>query len=126
MKFFFVILFSASIATAQSKAALAAKFGAYVQQKTESIEGDTDKDFRELTRVQLTENDLKLVQDALLVLVKLDNEDPSRTSVQILAQSYVKNKKLFLKAFQTIRTPENKEALDEIKSYMETINQGNG
>jgi len=126
MKLFLVILLSSYFAFAQSKPALIAKFSVYAQSKTESVEGDAEKDFRDLAQIKLTDTDLALVQNALLTLVKLDKEDPSRTSVQILAKSYSKNAKLFQKAFQIIRTSENKDTIQEIEEMMKSAGGGNG
>lgn len=127
MKLFFLVLFSASLTMAESKAALTTKFNIYVQQKTNSVEGDVEKDFRNLAQVQLSDQDLNLVQNALLTLVKLDKEDPSRTSVQILAQAYSKNPKLFQKAFKIITTSENKDVVKDIEEMMKSFGQsGNG
>jgi hypothetical protein len=120
-----ILLFSVST-FAQSKADLSAKFTAYVQQKTESLEGDVEKDFRDLALVKLSETDSSLIQNALLTLVKLDKEDPSRTSVQVLGPSYSKNTKLFQKAFQIIRTSENAAVLKEIEQIMKSFDSGNG
>jgi hypothetical protein len=121
----FLLLFSIS-AFAQSKTDLNAKFAAYVHQKSGPLDGDVDKDFRDLARVKLTEADLTLLQNALLTLVKLDEEDPSRTSVQMLSNSYSKNVKLFQKAFQIIRTNENATVLKEIEQVMKNSAGGNG
>lgn len=127
MKLFLIILLSSSFAFAESKSDLAAKFASYAQSKSESVEGDAEKDFRDLAQIKLTNTDLTLVQNALLTLVKLDKEDPARTSVQILAKSYSKNTKLFQKAFQIIRTSENKDAVQEIEDMMKSFgSDGNG
>lgn len=126
MKLFFILLFSSSFAFAQSKTDLASKFSIYAQSKTESLEGDVEKDFRDLAKIKLSDADLALVQNALLTLVKLDKEDPSRTSVQILSGTYLKNKKLFQKAFQIIRTNENKDVVLEIEDMMQSSAGGNG
>ena len=120
-----VLLFSVS-AFAQSKSDLSAKFAAYVQQKTDSLEGDVEKDFRDFAQLKLNDADSTLIQNALLTLVKLDKEDPSRTSVQVLGASYSKNAKLFQKAFQIIRTNENKDTLREIEQIMKSSGRGNG
>lgn len=120
----FLLLFSVS-AFAQSKAELSAKFAMYAQQRTESVQGDTEKDFRALAQLKLRDSDLTLIQNALLTLVKLDKEDPSRTSVQILTISYSKNKSLFQKALKIIRTPENKNILQEIEEILQS-SDGNG
>ncbi len=122
----FIFLFSFS-AFAQSKAELSEKFAAYAQQKSETLDGDVDKDFRDLAQVkQFSDADSTLIQNALLTLVKLDKEDPSRTSVQLLGVSYSKNEKLFQKAFQIIRTPENSTILHEIEQMMKSFGMGNG
>jgi len=121
----FLLLFSIS-AFAKSKADLSAKFAAYVLQKSDSLEGDVEKDFRDLALIKLTDADSTLIQNALLTLVKLDKEDPSRTSVQVLGASYSKNAKLFQKAFQVIRTPENNTILREIEQILKSSASGNG
>lgn len=126
----FIFLTTGSLTFAQqstSKTALAAKFSLYIQQDTESVEGDVEKDYHDLAQVTLNEQDLPLVQDALLILIKLDKEDPSRTSVQILAQAYLKNQKLFRKAFSIITTSENKDVVQDIEAMMKSFGQdGNG
>lgn len=99
---------------------------AYVQQKSETLEGDVEKDFRDFAVLKLSEGDLSLVQNALLTLVKFDKEDPSRTSVQVLGPSYSKNSKLFQKAIQIIRNSDNAAVLKEIEEILKTSSGGNG
>lgn len=127
MKFILYILISSTLSFAQavSKSALAAKFSDYV--KSDSVDGNYIKDYRDLVLVELTDQDSRLIENALLVLVKLDKVDPSRTSVQILSQAYDKNPKLFHRAFQEIQTPESKDVLEEIEDLMKSFyNGGNG
>lgn len=132
MKIFFLLLMTASVSFGQkpfgiSKTELAAKFDTHAKQKTESIDSYAEKYFATLAQVKLEGQDLLLIQNAILVLVKLDKEDPSRTSVQILAESYSKNLALYKKAFKTIATSENKNVLQEIEDLMKSFSQaGNG
>lgn len=71
--------------------------------------------------------DLEEVKDHLKFILQLDSEDPSRTGVFILSESYEKNKALYDRAFKEIETKKNKKQLNEIKSIMANFNKdGNG
>ncbi len=71
--------------------------------------------------------DIELVKQALQILLKLDETDPSRTGAAILAESFGKNKKLYQKAAKQIETKKNKTSLSEILEMMKTLNEnGNG
>ncbi len=71
--------------------------------------------------------DLEEVKKTLNTLLALDEEDPSRTAVMLLSQSYNKNKNLYDKAFKAIETKKNKQQLKEIKIIMINFyKNGNG
>jgi predicted transcriptional regulator YheO len=71
--------------------------------------------------------DLEEVKKILNTLLALDEEDPSRTAVMVLSQSYNKNKSLYDKAFKSIETKKNRQQLKEIKRIMANFYKyGNG
>lgn len=88
--------------------------------KNETIEGNVIKDFHTLSQLKLSDKDSELIQNALLILIKLDKEDPSQTAVLMLAPLYKKNSSLFVNAAKKIMTPENKKLLAEIDHLMQS------
>ena len=71
--------------------------------------------------------DLEEVKKTIQTLLVLDNDDPSRTAVMILSDSYNKNKALYNKAFKAVETKQNKQQLSEIKKIMANFSkEGNG
>ncbi len=111
-----------------SKDQLSAQFDSYLKQKSKEIDGDVEKDVLNFAKLKLSEvSDLDLVKNVLLTLVKLDETDPSRTTTMMLASSYSQNKKLFQKAFVSIKTKENKATVEEIEKLMADFStSGNG
>ncbi|MGZ3692093.1 MAG: hypothetical protein ACXVAX_11360 [Pseudobdellovibrio sp.] len=71
--------------------------------------------------------DLEEVKKTIQTLLLLDNDDPSRTAVMILSESYNKNKALYNKAIKSVETKENKQQLLEIKKILANFSkEGNG
>ena len=61
------------------------------------------------------------------ILLVLDDEDPSRTAVILLSESYNKNSEVFEKALNAVRTPKNKKQLNEIQALLKKhFKTGNG
>lgn len=88
----------------------------------------TMKDIQTFSKKNLNEkSDLTEVKKVLNVLLELEQEDPSRTAVMMLSESYNKNKALYDRAFLEIENKKNKKQLNEIKKIMANFyNQGNG
>lgn len=89
---------------------------------------DTMKNIEAFSKKNLNpKTDLEEVKSNLNTLLLLDDEDPSRTAVMMLSESYNKNKALYEKAFKAIENPKNKKQLKEIKSLMASFyKSGNG
>lgn len=72
-------------------------------------------------------NDLAETIHIIKILLVLDEEDPSRTAVILLSESYNKNPLIFEKAIQAIKTNKNKKQLNEIESILKNhYKSGNG
>ena len=124
-----ILLFSTfGWAKTSSKDMLSAQFDSYLKQKTKEIDGDVEKDVKAVAALKLNENaDLNLLKNVLLTLVKLDETDPSRTTTMMLAQSYARNKRLYVKAFASIKNSENKTIVEELEKLMNDFSfSGNG
>lgn len=67
-------------------------------------------------------NDLQEVKQNLKILLILDEEDPSRTAVMLLSESYNKNKALYDRAFKEIENKKNKIKISEIKKILKKFN----
>ena len=71
--------------------------------------------------------DLAEVKKTIQTLLLLDNDDPSRTAVMILSESYNKNKSLYDKAIKAVENKQNKQQLSEIKKILANFSKdGNG
>lgn len=87
----------------------------------------TIKELEVFAQKKLNEKkDLEEVKKVIKILIALDNEDPSRTAVMDLSESYNKNKKIYNKAFKALETKKNKIQLNEIKNLMAQAENGNG
>jgi hypothetical protein len=107
---------------------LTTQFQDYIKQKSKEVDGDVMKDFEKLAPLLLDENtDLAFVKNVILILIKLDETDPSRTGVMMLGQSYANNTTLYKKAFASLKTKKNNTQLKEIEDLMKSFSQlGNG
>lgn len=71
--------------------------------------------------------DLEEVKKNIEILLVLDEEDPSRTAVMMLSESYNKNKTIYDKAIKAVETKKNKKQLIEIKNILAGFyKNGNG
>lgn len=86
------------------------------------------KDIEIFSKKTLSEKtDLAEVKKIIGILLELEKEDPSRTAVMMLSESYNKNKALYDKAFNQIENKKNTKTLKEFKKLMSNFNnQGNG
>lgn len=76
---------------------------------------------------RLTERDFAAVKNVAQTLVLLDEQDPSRTAVMILSESYGKYKRIYDRAFKAIETPQNKIIIEELRELMgHFYEDGNG
>ncbi|MBC7464605.1 MAG: hypothetical protein H7256_01315 [Bdellovibrio sp.] len=112
------------------RSSLSIRLANYTAQKAKTLQGTVIDDIQTLSSIDLDEKmDLPLVQNAFLTLIILEDPvdgDPSRTGVQILAKSFSKNKSLYIKAANTLKTTKKKE-LKEILKVMESFSsEGNG
>lgn len=103
-------------------------FSAIAAETKANLPADTMKNIEAFSKKKLDpKKDLEEVKKNLNTLLLLDNEDPSRTAVMILSESYNKNKTLYDKAFKAIETKKNKQQLNEIKAMMADFHKnGNG
>lgn len=103
-------------------------FDKYANQTSTELDGDVMKDVEAFANLKLnSKTDLKFVQNVLVTLIKLDQEDPSRTAVMILGPSYGKNKKLYQMAFALVKDEKNKVQVEEMEALMKTFSiLGNG
>lgn len=135
-KLLITLLFISSISFAKNEVvvskeavtSLTAQFQIYVNQKSNDVDGDVMKDFEKLAPLKLDEKtDLAFVKNVILILIKLDAADPTRTGAMILGQSYGNNTALYKKAFTNLSTAKNKTQLKEIEDLMKNFSQmGNG
>jgi hypothetical protein len=123
-----ILAYSFSAHAQNVNQALATQFQNYANQSSAEIDGDVMSDVEKLAPLRLNKNDLDLVKNVILTLVKLDKEDPSRTAVMMLSESYGKNKKLYKEAFAEVaKTGVNKTQLKQIEDILENFNSsGNG
>lgn len=88
----------------------------------------TMKELQSFAKRSLHENvDLEEVKKNIEILLILDDEDPSRTAVFILSESYLKNTALYDRAIQAVENSKNKKKLSEIKTILKNYGKkGNG
>lgn len=87
----------------------------------------TMREIEAFAKKPLQKTDFEELKKTLNTLVVLDEEDPSRTAVLVLSESYEKNKALYEKALKAIETKKNKTQLKEIKYILKThYIHGNG
>ena len=100
---------------------------AFLQAKTES-KVMTFPELEQFAQKTLDEKkDLKETEKAVLTLLEFDKDDPSRTAVMVLSQSYSKNKNLYDRAIKAVETKANKKQLGEIKAILaQFYKNGNG
>lgn len=97
------------------------------QEKKSAISDTELKELEAFSRKELDEKkDYPQVVKSIKILLALDHEDPSRTTVMDFSNSYNKYKKIYDKAFKTLETPKNKQQLQEIKQLMANAQDGNG
>ena len=112
------------------RSSLSIRLANYSAQTAKTLQGTVMDDIQTLSSLELDEKmDLPLVQNAFLTLIILEDPvdgDPSRTAVQILATSYGKNKKLYLKAAGSLKTTKKKELKEILKVLESFSSQGNG
>lgn len=76
---------------------------------------------------RLTVRDFEAVKNVVQTLVLLDQQDPSRTAVMMLSESYGKYKVLYDRAFKAIETPQNRTIILELRELMSHFYEdGNG
>lgn len=124
---------AATAASAKAKAASAdssaAKSGD--ARARELLKGDVMKDIKTFAQKKLDpKKDQKEVDTMVHVLLALDDEDPSRTGVMMLSQSYGRYPAMYDKAFKSAaanKSKAQKEQLLEIKSILKDFDKkGNG
>lgn len=87
----------------------------------------TIKAIENFSQRRLTDRDYESVKNVVQTLALLDEQDPSRTAVMMLSESYGKYQKIYDRAFKTLITPQNKSQLNEIRELMIHFNKdGNG
>lgn len=87
----------------------------------------TIKALETFSQRRLTERDYESVKKAVQTLVLLDDQDPSRTAVMMLSESYGKYKKIYDRAFKALENQKNKNQLEEIREVMAHFDEdGNG
>ena len=128
MTFYFLSTVALAATPALNTKIISERFENYANQTSKELEGDVMKDVEAFADLKLNPNsDLKLVKNVLVTLIKLDQEDPSRTAVMILGPSYGKNSKLYKTAFALVKDEKNKPQVEEIENLMETFSKiGNG
>jgi hypothetical protein len=122
--FFTLFLFSSTVFAADEKTSLISRFAHYAQVE---IEDDVMISVEKVGPLKLEKtSDLELVKNVIRTLIKLDNEDPSRTAVMMLSRSYFMNLEIYKAAFAALQTKDNKIQLNEIESLMRNFKSGNG
>lgn len=119
-----------SVKERADRASLSIRLANYTSQTAKMLGATVIDDIQTLSALELDPKmDFPLVKNALLTLIVLEDPtdgDPSRTAVQILSASYAKNKILYRKAKESIKTNKKKE-LEEIMKVLESFSaQGNG
>lgn len=71
--------------------------------------------------------DLEEVKSKIKVLLILEDEDPSRTAVLMLSESYNRHPAIYEKAMKAIENKKNKKNLNEIRGILKNYyKKGNG
>ncbi len=71
--------------------------------------------------------DLEGVKRIMLILLALEDLDPSRTAVMILSESYNRYPKIYLKAIKSVENKRNRKQLKEIHEILDHFaKEGNG
>ncbi len=87
----------------------------------------TIKSIESFSQRRLADRDLNSVKKVIETLVLLDDQDPSRTAVMMLSESYGRHKRIYDRAFKSLETPQNKSQLQEIRELMIHFSEdGNG
>lgn len=92
------------------------------------LPASTMKDIEIFAKKSLDEKkDFEEVKKNLKILLLLDDEDPSRTAVMLLSESYNKHPALYEKALKSIENKKNVKNLKEIKAILKNFYKtGNG
>ena len=93
-----------------------------------NLPATTMNDIEIFSRKSLNEKtDLEEVKSKIKTLLILENEDPSRTAVLMLSESYNKHTALYEKAIKSIENKKNKKQLKEIRAILKNFSKsGNG
>lgn len=94
----------------------------------ENLPESTMQDLQAFSKKTLVEkNDFEELKKNINILIKLDDEDPSRTAVMMLSESYNKHPALYEKAIRSVETKKNKKKLGEIRQILKNFSKkGNG
>lgn len=92
------------------------------------LPADTLQNLELFSKKQLNDKtDLEEVKKNIVVLLKLDEEDPSRTAVLMLSKSYSEHPALYDRAIKEIENNENRKKLSEIRLILRNhFKKGNG
>lgn len=91
------------------------------------LPADTIKNLELFSKKKLNETDLEEVKKSIEILVKLDDEDPSRTAVLMLSKSYSDHPALYDRAIKQVENKENRKKLSEIRLILRNyFKKGNG
>lgn len=93
-----------------------------------TLPASTMKDLEIFSKKSLNEKtDLEEVKKNIKILLILEDEDPSRTAVLMLSESYNKHSALYEKAIKSIENKKNKKQLNEIRAILKDFHhKGNG
>lgn len=93
-----------------------------------NLPASTMKDLEIFSKKSLNKKDnLEEVKKNIEILLILESEDPSRTAVLMLSESYNKNSEIYEKAMQSLENSANKKTLDEIRTILKNFHKkGNG
>lgn len=93
-----------------------------------TLPASTMKDLEVFSKKSLNEKtDLEEIKKNIKILLILEDEDPSRTAVLMLSESYNKHSALYEKAIKSIETKKNKKQLNEIRAILKDFHtKGNG
>ncbi len=92
------------------------------------LPASTMNDIEIFSKKSLNEKtDFEEVKSKIKTLLILENEDPSRTAVLMLSESYNKHTALYEKAIKSIENKKNKKQLKEIRAILKNFSKsGNG
>lgn len=93
-----------------------------------TLPASTMKDLEVFSKKTLNEKtDLEEIKKNIKILLILENEDPSRTAVLMLSESYNKHSALYEKAMKALENKKNKKQLNEIRAILKDFHtKGNG